>query len=431
MKILLVMPHLRNKIKFPQLMVPPFPLQQLAGITPNEHSVTILDERYQKLRINNDYDLVGIYCITYLAKRAYEIGDKFREIGVKTVLGGDHASALPDEAKQHADSVVIDESEQTWPKLLDDLKNNNLQPFYRQEIPIDGSLIPPAKRINNRFSSFIGSIQSSRGCPVGCEFCAVSNRVHGKIFRGRPIENVIEEIKSIKQKNLFFHNPTSTANVQYTKDLFRAMVGLNKKFMCYGNVNALVKDDELLKLASEAGLTVWNVGLESISQDTINSMGKRTNKVDDYKRAVKKIHDYNTRILGNFVFGFDNDKPDVFDKTLETALDIDLDLSQFAILTPFPGTPLFERLNREGRILTKDWSRYTEADVVFQPKNVTIDQLKNGTMNCLSEFYSAKNVYERFIKNKGVPLISSWKLSLDNKVYFKNRGMPTKSLKIY
>ncbi|RLF93100.1 B12-binding domain-containing radical SAM protein [Thermococci archaeon] len=432
MRILLVMPHSREKIKFPQLMYPALALQQVAGITPKNHSVKIIDERYERLNFNEECDIVGIYCLTYHANRVYQIADEFRRRGVTVVLGGDHPSALPEEAKQHADAVVIGEAEETWPQLLDDFRNNRLKPFYRQNKPIDPRLIPPARREAGSNRPFIAGIEASRGCPVGCEFCAVSNRPHGRLFRPRPIENVIDEIKSIKQKFLYFYNPTSTANPGYTKALFKEMIGLNKRFTCFGNVDVLAKDEELLRLASEAGCMFWNVGFESISQETIKHMGKRTNVVEKYVKVVKKIHDYNMKILGNFIFGFDTDKPDVFDNTLERAYELNLDLAQFAILTPFPGTPLFERLEREGRILTRDWSRYTEADVVFQPKHISPEELIEGTMRCIKEFYYATNIFRRLLINKSISIIATLKMKyLDYNIYFKRKGLSKADYKIY
>ncbi|HEC87149.1 MAG TPA: DUF4070 domain-containing protein [Thermoplasmatales archaeon] len=161
-------------------------------------------------------------------------------------------------------------------------------------------------------------------------------------------------------------------------------------------------------------------------------MGKRTNVVEKYVEVVKKIHDYNMKILGNFIFGFDTDKPDVFDNTLERAYELNLDLAQFAILTPFPGTPLFERLEREGRILTYDWSRYTEADVVFQPKHISPEELIEGTMRCIKEFYYATNIFRRLLINKSISIIATLKMKyLDYNIYFKRKGLSKADYKIY
>jgi len=186
-------------------------------------------------------------------------------------------------------------------------------------------------------------------------------------------------------------------------------------------------------LASEAGCQYWLVGFESISQDTINSIGKKTNKVEDYEKTVQKIHKYKMKILGNFVFGFDEDKTDIFDETLKLAYQLKLDLAQFSVLTPFPGTPLFERLEKEGRILTRDWVKYTEAAVVFKPKNMTAEELVQGGMKCYKEFYSIRNIIKRIIENKSFDILyffNIWKLkNLDYKIYYKMKGLKKNELR--
>jgi len=427
MNILLVWPHIRKKLSLAIFTYPLFTLQQVAGTTPKKHTVTIVDERYQTLKFDKKYDVVGISCLTYLAARAYKIADEFRKRGSIVVIGGDHASVMPEEAKQYADAVVVGEAEASWSRLLEDIENGELKPYYKQTKAVDAQSIPPANREAGSNRPIVAALEASRGCPVGCEFCAVSHRVGGNVLRMRPVSDVIDEIKSIKNKFLFFFSPSMTANPAYSKSLFKEMIGLNKRFTCYGNANVLGRDEELLQVASEAGCHYWLVGFESISQDTINSIGKKTNKVQDYERTVQKIHQYNMKILGNFVFGFDGDTPAVFDDTLRLAERIKLDLAQFSVLTPFPGTPLFHRLEKEGRILTKDWSKYTEADVVFEPKHMTAEELVQGGMKCYREFYSMPNILKRVITNKNINLLfffNTWKLKyLDYKIYYKMKGL--------
>jgi len=433
MKVLLVWPHIRKKLNLAILTYPLFTLQQVAGATPKNHSVRIVDERYETLRFDDKYDIVGISCLTYLTRRAYEIADEYRRRGITVVIGGDHASAMPQEAKQHADSVVVGEAEASWSQLLEDFEKGNLKPYYIQTKAVDADLIPPANRQAGSNRPFVAALEASRGCPVGCEFCAVSHRVGGGVFRMRPVDHVIEEIKTIKNRYIFFFSPSMTANPAYSKSLFKEMIGLNKRFTCYGNANVLGRDDELLKLASEAGCQYWLVGFESISQDTINSIGKKTNKVEDYEKTVQKIHKYKMKILGNFVFGFDEDKTDIFDETLKLAYQLKLDLAQFSVLTPFPGTPLFERLEKEGRILTRDWVKYTEAAVVFKPKNMTAEELVQGGMKCYKEFYSIRNIIKRIIENKSFDILyffNIWKLkNLDYKIYYKMKGLKKNELR--
>ncbi|HEC89718.1 MAG TPA: B12-binding domain-containing radical SAM protein, partial [Thermoplasmatales archaeon] len=339
-----------------------------------------------------------------------------------------HPSALAEEARQHADAVGIGEAEATWPQLWDGFRNNRLKPFYRQNKPIDPRLIPPARREAGSNRPFIAGIEASRGCPVGCEFCAVSNRPHGRLFRPRPIENVIDEIKSIKQKFLYFYNPTSTANPEYTKALFKEMIGLNKRFTCFGNINTLGADDELLKLSSEAGCLRWLIGIESFNKTNISHIGKKSNKVEEYAKAIRKIKDYGILTVGMFIFGFDNDTPNVFENTLQSILELDLDSAFFNILTPYPGTPLFERLEREGRILTRDWSRYLsrceDQSVVFKPKYMTPEQLSQGSLKAAISYYSISNIAKRWLNTRNVDIHKfMYKLSGNLSSYLFYRGL--------
>jgi len=331
--------------------------QTLAAVTPKNHSIKMVDEAVEEVGYDLDVDLVAMTTFTRSAPRAYKIADEFRKRGKKVVLGGWHVTALPDEAKQHADSVVIGEGEDLFPQLLKDLEKNQLKPFYIQEKPVDLDQVPLITEEQRRLyksSSFSQSIQISKGCPVGCNFCAISNMKFGNIHRTRSVENVIKEMETVHEKIISFADPSLTINPSYTKQLFRKMKGLNKIFACEGNANVLARDDELLKLAAEAGCLSWYVGFESICQETVDSIGKSTNKVENYKNVIKKVHDHGMRIEAAFMFGFDTDKPDIFDKTKDTIQDWELDLIDFSTLTPYPGTPLFNRLEKEKRILTRD-----------------------------------------------------------------------------
>ncbi|MCK4901926.1 MAG: radical SAM protein [Thermoplasmatales archaeon] len=296
MKILLIMPQPNlKKTVFDKLMYPSLTLQQIAGITPSHHNVKIINERYEIINFNENPDLIGISITTYSALRGYEIADVFRKKGKIVVFGGYHASLMPEETKKHADSVVIGEAENTWPQLLKDLESKKLKKFYYNKQLVKANDIPPARHDIGNYTPFMEAIQTSRGCPVGCEFCTM-NIVEGNTFRGRPIDNVIEEMKLIRAKKIFFVDASLTNNLTYTKQLFKKMREVNKIFVCFGNINAFVNDDKLLQLASEAGVLKWCIGFESISQLNINQIGKGTNDVKNYVKAVKKIKDYGMMI---------------------------------------------------------------------------------------------------------------------------------------
>jgi len=401
-KILLILAHSRTRSSFFNKFVytsfyPSITLEQLISITPNTYTVDSVDERYQNIDLNWKGSLVGISTLTPNALHAYSIADEFRKKGITVVLGGYHPSAVPEEALQHADAVVIGEAEISWPELLRDFENRELKPFYRAPL-VDPAMIPSPRRPTGNFP-YIGVVQASRGCPNQCRFCAI-NKVEGSRFRARPIEQVIEEIKSLETERFMFADSSMTIDTHFTTQLFQEMIGLNKKFSCYGNINILQSDDELLSLAKKAGCETWLIGFESINQESLHHIGKSSNKVQDYSSGVKKISEHEMRIIGLFVFGFDADTPDIFETTLKAIDEWELDRAAFAILTPFPGTKLFHEFEKEGRILTRDWEKYNLKEIVFQPKNLSVDQLFRGRNTIVKQYYSFSNCLRRSIQDE-------------------------------
>jgi len=375
----------------------PLTIPILAALTPKEHSVEIAEASPRDINYDEKHDLVGITCTTRYAPWAYEMADEFRKRGQKVVLGGWHASALPEEAKQHADSVVIGEAEETWPQLLKDVENGKLKPFYVPERPVDPKLIP--RPLNLYPKGLLLGVQATRGCPYGCEFCSITNMKFRNVFRMRAIEDVVEEIRLLPGKVFNFHDNSLTINPEYMKQIFKNIKGLNKIFYGFGNINVLGTDDEFLKLASEAGCVGWIIGFESMSQESLDIIGKKTNIAQTYLSSVKKIHDYGMIILGSFVFGFDGDRLETFNMTDKFIEKSEIDSPDAMILEPFPGTPLYDRLDREGRILTKDWSKYDFEHVVFQPKHMTPDELLTNTRRLYKKWHKTSNSIERIIKS--------------------------------
>ena len=378
-------------------VLPTLYARKIAAITPKKHTVTVVNERYSKIDYDEPYEIVNINFTTSTAPRAYEIADKFREKSVTVVLSGLHASALPQEAKQHADSVLLGWGEVNWLQLLEDFEKNRLKPVY-EPIKYDDSVpIPPT---NVELPGFIvsGAIEATRGCPYKCNFCPEVNIPGGSQFYARPVEEVIAEIRDLPQKIFNFYDLSLTVNPEYTKSLFRKMKGLHKHFSCNGNVDVLARDKELVKLSKEAGCVSWLVGFESVSQQTIDVVGKRTNKVEEYAQAVKNVHDNGMIVVGSFMFGFDIDTKDVFDETLKMIKELEIDIVDLCILTPFPGTPIFNRLDKENRLLTKDWSKY-KMNVMFKPKNMTPEELLHGVRKVYTDFYSMPHSLKRVVKS--------------------------------
>ena len=383
---------IRKLIEFPR----PISLFILSVLTPKEYEVEVIEGEPDEIDYDIDVDLVGISFTTRMAPLAYQIADRFREKGVKVVVGGWHPSALPEEALKHADSVVVGEAEYIWKKILSDLKRGKLRKIYMQSKPTDPNDIPSLVPIFKNLKVPIG-IQATRGCPYGCEFCAVTHAPHRRVFRVRPIECVVDEIERLPQNVFTFLDNSLTISPGYTKNLFREIInrGINKKFTCFGNVDTLGRDTELLSLARDAGCVAWLVGFESVSQASLDWVKKKTNVVKEYKSAVSKIHDHGMHVIGSFVFGFDYDTTRTFDETIDLIKYCEIDVPDIMILTPLPGTPLFERLKNEGRILTYDWSRYNFEEVVFQPKNMSAEELLYNSIRVFKELYSMRNIISR------------------------------------
>jgi radical SAM superfamily enzyme YgiQ (UPF0313 family) len=371
--------------------------RQLAAITPKKHSVEVVDERYSTIDYEKDYDLVLINFNLSSVPRAYELSEIFRKKSIPVVFSGWYPSIMSKEAKTHADSIVIGRNEINWLDLLNDFEKGKIKPFYGPK-KYDKSLkIPPT---NVELPGFVltGAIEATRGCPYKCEFCPEANTIGGSQFFKRPVDEVIEEIKSIPQKTIMFYDNSLTIDAEFSKELFKKMIGLNKKFFCNGNIDKLAEDKELVRLAKDAGCVSWLVGFESVSQKTIDKIGKSTNKVEKYKKAVENVHANKMAIIGSFIFGFDTDTKEVFDETLKMIRDLKIDLADFCILTPFPGTPLFDKLEKEDRIFEKDWSKYTMRNVVFKPKNLTPEELLEGVKRMYIEFYSTQNTVRRIFR---------------------------------
>lgn len=390
---------LSGKLFLRYMAYPFLDFQYLYLVTPERHNFDYVSETFNEIDFSGDYDIVGITAGTQQINRAYEIADEFRKHGKTVVLGGWHVSALPEEAKEHADSVVIGEGEESWPKLLKDFENKRLKPFYQQDRPVNLSKLPKRNSKKIKTYGINAFVQSSRGCSFRCKYCSITNTEHWRVYRTRPVEQVIEELSSMPQKLISFSESSLTINKKHTKELFREMKNLNKKFSCNGNIKILSEDDELLKLAADAGCIHWLCGFESINHKNIDEFCNTTKKCKDYKRAIKKIKDYGMDIFGNFIFGFDNDRINVFEDTLNVLYDWDLNIGNFYILTPFPGTPLYDKLDSEGRIFNKDWSLYNFLNAVFKPKYMTPEELEGGLEYMYKNFYSSKNALKRGIKS--------------------------------
>jgi radical SAM superfamily enzyme YgiQ (UPF0313 family) len=393
--------------------MPAINLSLIAALTPKEHEINIIDEMVEKADYDNlDADLVGISVITPTAPRAYEIADILTARGTPVVMGGIHASLMPNEALKHVTSVVIGEAEEVWLKVVSDFKRGRLKRIYRAKKRTDLSKLPYPRRdlLKGNYGHLYKPVQATRGCPYRCDFCSV-HKFFGGTYRTRPVKDVINELKGMKNGFLNFVDDNIVGNRKYAKELFKALIPLKLNWISQASLS-VAKDDELLKLAAESGCDCLAIGFESVSQNSLYE-AKKVNRSYEYPKLIKKIQDYGIEIWGCFVFGFDFDKKDIFQKTIDFCNGNDIRIGQFTILTPFPGTALFNRLEKQKRILTYDWKYYDCAHCVFKPKNMSALELEDGLIQFYKDFYSLKSVIRKIIKKATIKGIlkdeRSWK----------------------
>lgn len=375
-------------------------LPTIAAMTPSDWEVEILDARATPVDFNKRCDLVGITAFTAEIPSAYEIADGFRKKGIKVVLGGIHVSALPDEALVHADSVVVGEAELIWDDLLHDADKGELKPIYTSNIRTDMTGMPvPRRNLLGRsmYVSGFNTIQATRGCPFNCHYCAVSAFFGNKI-RTRPIKEVIDEIRDFDTRDFFFIDDNIISKPEYTKELFKALIPLNRTWGGQATIN-LAKDETLLSLYSRSGGKYVFIGFETLSEKNLKSINKMWNSPNGYKEAIRRIHKAGINILGSFIFGLDEDAAAVFKNTIDFIREHNIDAAQFHILTPFPGTRLYENFNREGRIIEKDWAKYHTGEVVFKPKNMTCEELQEGYWRTFRKVYTFRNLIKRIFRS--------------------------------
>lgn len=391
-------------------LAPPMCLPILASLTPPGVKIHLVDENVETVDLAEPADLVAISCMTASAPRGYEIADAFRARGVPVVMGGMHPSALPQEAAEHADAVVIGEAENQWPRIFADFAAGRPQRLYQREQRPDLKDLPIPRRDLLRTERYVtvNLVQTARGCPHACTFCSVSP-IFGRRYRFRPVAEVVEEIRSLGARWVGFQDDNIVAGRTRAKELFEALLPLNLRWVGQGDLS-MAKDEELLNLMARSGCTAMFVGLESLSQESLAAANKRPNMGLDYERAVATIHRHGIDIIGSFVFGLDPDQPGVFRQTVDFAERMKLGAAQFAVLTPFPGTPLYDQLKEEGRITSQDWALYTMGHVVYQPRNMTADQLLQGRLYAYRRFYSSQSILRRMLVRR--PGKSKWLLRM-------------------
>ena len=411
MKIRFIYPDPNPRVGLSGRKVESAALQLLAAITPPEHEVSVEQEHLgDTIRFDDaEVDLVGITAMTIQARRAYEIADGYRKAGKRVVLGGIHPSVQPNEALQHADAVVVGEAEPVWSQVLADAATGNLHGLYRGKEYADLSQLPPYRRglFPKRSTFSLAAVQAARGCPYDCSFCSAT-LFAGRKYRFRPVENVIAEIKALKTRVIFFLDDNIFSNESYSRALFSELKKLDVLWVGQASLHLTAGNPSLLKLAVESGCFSLFVGIESLTASNLRATSalakNRVSTPAEIGASIRVLHDHKVIVMAGVIFGFDDDDPEVFDRTREFLLDNRVGHGAFSALTPFPGTKLFETLDAQSRITTYDWSKYDGATAVFSPRMMTAEQLQEGTRQMGVNFYSTPRILRRLWTNRHHPL---------------------------
>jgi len=406
-KIELIAPAVEENARIPNLALP-----ILAGLSPADVEISFTDDLLTPIDLEKglkEVDLVGITVLTKTALRAYEIAGAYRKKGITVVLGGIHPTALPEEAKEHADSVVTGEAEEVWPHLIEDARMGNLKPFYRQEGYTELSKIPIPRReiLPRRGYLPLDVVQATRGCPFRCEFCSVQ-KFFGNTYRLRPIPDVVEEVRRLPHRWMMFNDDNIIGNPSYSKELLKALIPLKKKWFSQASLFGL-KEIEKVELLAASGCNSLLIGFESLSKKNLIRSQKFQNDPSEYREIIESLHRHGIAICGSFVFGFDEDDFSVFEETVSFAIQTKLFSAIFMILTPYPETAFYHRVKNEGRLVQDQWwlsGRSGDSAPYFLPRKMSAEALRDGWKRAWKEFYSFPSIWKRFHWNYSPTLIN-------------------------
>jgi radical SAM superfamily enzyme YgiQ (UPF0313 family) len=389
--------------------VPPITGIHLAAITPVRHVVRVVHQQVEPIDYDTDADLVAISFFSGFAPEAYQVMDAFKRRGKRVVAGGPHATFSPEEVLRHCDAVVIGEAESVWADLLDDAERGELRRIYRGEpLPLNKLPTPRYDLLPDRF--FVRRVvQATRGCPFACSFCTVPTINPG--FRMRPVSDVIEDIRYDRFKHwwqrkvVWFWDDNLTANRPYIKELLEAMVPLKRWWLTQASMD-IAKNGELLDLMAKSGCIGVFFGIESFGDESLKAANKRQNRVDYYRECIEAVHKRGIAVMAGFIAGFDGDTPQSIEAMAHRLYEIGVDVPFLSVLTPYRGTPLYDQLAQEGRLLQdRGWDFYNGYNVTFQPKGMGPDDLLQAHRTLWRTAFSLQYVLKRIAR-------SVWRLRL-------------------
>lgn len=403
MRLTLVLPAIGRKAGVDYMrtwQMEPLSVAALAALTPKDVEIAFHDDRMEPIPFDRPTDLVAIPVETYTAKRAYQIASEYRRRRVPVVMGGFHPTLMPDEAKEYAESVIIGEAEGLWPTVIDDARHGRLNPVYRSNGQPDLATVRYDRSLfHGRRYLRIGLVETGRGCRFPCDFCAVQT-FFNRTARHRPIDSIVAEIAGLKsEKRLFFFvDDNFAADLSFARELAEALAPLDIRWVTQMSVNA-AHDEAFLAALARSGCRGVLIGFESLDQKVLRNMRKNFNTMrGGFAPALANLRRHRIRVYGTFVFGYDGESPEAFEEAADFAIDHRFYLAAFNHLTPFPGTPLFGRLQREGRLLHEKWwldERYHYNGVPFQPENMTSDEIRQGCLRARRRFYSWRSIAGR------------------------------------
>lgn len=439
-KLLLIEPAVKTKYRTGQIRFfekianndyfkkPSLALGVIAGLTPPDWEIQIVQGHADAINYNERPDLVAITAVTNTVNRGYEIADEFRKRGIKVIMGGIHPTVLPQEALQHCDSVCVGEAEPVWEEVIHDLERGQLKAIYKADSLFDmAKYTSPRRDLMTKPKSSLFNpgvfIEASRGCPYNCDFCSVS-LIHGRKIRYRPTGELIREIERVRGRKLFFVDNNIVANVRKAKELFKALIPLKLNWTGQASIS-IAKDPELLKLAAQSGCRGLLIGVESVIDDGLHKYPKNPENFNELAKALKRIKDHGIKALAQMVFGNDYETSQTLSESLRRLSQLDIVSASIGIVIPYPGTQLAKNLGQQGRLLHNNWDLYNINNLVFQPANFSCTDFIKEIEELRKKYFSYKAILSRTTRFHSLEVLGfNISMKAHNKVHFKQMDEP-------